>query len=185
VDRCATICRVPKQPEQKDPHVLDPDHHPTPFTAAEIREGSPLGRTVRQRIEEAGSADALLVQQYVAVDEESGTRLVYALESDGTRRDVRRSRSTWLELQGHASMPRSTTTIEAVTIETPMGPLDCLLYTAVDGEEVARFWFARAIPGMPVRTERRVGGVLVDRVTMLSSGIEPLQDDADGPRASG
>ena len=166
-------------PDQEDAHRLHPDHHPTPFTAAEIRAGSPLGRAVRQRVEEKGKPATTRVQQYVAVDEDSGTRLVFNLAADGARGDVRRSRSTWLELQGHASMPIAKTTIDEVTIETPMGPLECLRYTAVDGDEVETFWFARAIPGMPVRTERRVGGEVVERVTMLSSGIEPLQEDAD------
>jgi hypothetical protein len=165
--------------DPEDPHLLHPDHHPTPFTADEIRAGSPLGRTVRQRVEEKGEPATTRVQQYVAVDEDSGTRLVFTLAADGTREDVRRSRSTWLELQGHASMPMATTTIDEVRIETPMGPLDCLRYTAVDGDEVETFWFARAIPGMPVQTERRVSGEVVERVTMLSSGIEPLPEEAD------
>jgi hypothetical protein len=166
---------MPKEPDRQDTHILHPDHHPTPFTAAEIRAGSPLGRSVRQLIEATDGAATMRVQQYVAVDEESGTRLVATLAADGTRRDIRRSRSTWLELQGHASMPIATTTIDEETIEAPMGELDCLRYTAVDGDEVETFWFARAIPGMPVRTERRVGGKLVDRVTMLSSTIEPIE----------
>ena len=170
--------------DREDPHRLHPDHHPTPFTAEEIRAGSPLGRTVRPRVEEKGEPATTCVQQYVAVDEDSGTRLVFTLAADGTRTDVRRSRSTWLELQGHASMPMATTTIDEVTIETPMGPLGCLRYTAVDGDGVETFWFARAIPGMPVRTERRVRGEVVERVTMLASGIEPLLEEPDTAASS-
>jgi hypothetical protein len=168
-----------------DPHQLRPDHHPTPFTAAEIRAGSPLGRTVRQLVEEAGKPAATRVQQYVVVDAEGGTRLVYTLDPDGNRRDIRRSRSTWLELQGHASMPVATTTIDEVTLETPMGPLDCLRHMATDGDQVETFWFARAIPGMPVRTERRVGGQLLERVTMLSSQVEAVAEEVGGLGTSG
>ena len=171
--------------DQADPHVLRPDHHPTPFTADEIRAGSPLGRTVRQRIEETGEPVTLRIQQYVAVDDESGTRLVSTIDADGTRHDTRRSTSTWLELQGHASMPIASTSIDEVALDSPIGPLDCLRYSAVDGDEIETFWFARTIPGMPVMTERRVAGELVERVTMLSSSVEPLLEEPEAPSSGG
>ena len=78
-------------------------------------------------------------------------------------------------------MPIATTSIDEVVLDSPMGPLDCLRYTAVGGDEIETFWFARAIPGMPVMTERRVAGELVERVTMLSSGVEPLLEEPDAP----
>jgi hypothetical protein len=167
---------MPKEPDQQDPHILDPDHHPTPFTAAEIRAASRPGRTVRQRIEVDGEPTVLRIQQWQSVDDDGATRVVGTLEADGSWTDVRRSRSTWLALQGHASMPIATTTIAEVTLDTPMGPLACLRYTALDGDATDTFWFARDYPGMPVMTERTEGGRVVERVTMLSSRVEPIHD---------
>ena len=161
--------------EQHDPHVLEPGHHPTPFTAAEIRAASRPGRTVRQRIEIDGEPTNERVQQWLTVDDEGATRVVATVGADGGWRDVRQSRSTWLELQGHASMPIETTTIDEVTLDSPMGALDCLRYTTLDGDAVQTFWFARAYPGMPVMTERAENGRVVERVTMLSSKVEPIQ----------
>ena len=156
---------------EPDPHVLEPGHHPTPFTAAEIRDASGRGRTVRQLIEVEGEAPVTRVQQWVDVDDEGATRLVYRVGPDGELLDEHRSRSTWLELQGHASMPIETTTIDEVVLDSPMGPLDCLRYTTLDGGATEIFWFARAIPGMPVRTERIEHGRVVERVTMLANEL--------------
>ena len=157
----------------RDPHVLEDGHQPTPFTAAEIRAASRLGRTVRQIVEVDGTAPVSRVQEFVEVDDAGATRLVYKVGPDGSRQDARRSRSTWLDLQRHASMPIETTTIDEVTIDSPMGPLDCLRYTARDGEAIETFWFARSMPGMPVRTERVEGGRVVERVTMIANELPP------------
>jgi len=158
----------------RDPHVLQEGHHPTPFTAAEIRAASRRGRTVRQRVEVDGEPTILRVQQCLTVDDEGATGLIATVGPDGSWSDVRQTRSIWLELQGHASMPIETTTIDAVTLDSPMGPLDCLRYTRLDGDAVEMFWFARAYPGMPVVTERSENGRIVERVTMLSSKVEPM-----------
>src|SRR5690348_14523931 len=163
--------------DRSDPHVLEEGHHPTPFTAADIRAASRPGRTVRQRIEVDGEPTVLRIQQWVSADDEGATRIVGTLQADGSWTDVRRSRSTWLALQGHASMPIETTTIEEVTLDSPMGPLACLRYTALDGDAIETFWFARDYPGMPVMTERTENGRVVERVTMLSSQVEPLRDE--------
>ena len=40
-----------------------------------------------------------------------------------------------------------------VTLDTPMGPLECLRYGVVGEGSAATFWFAIAHPGMPVRYE--------------------------------
>jgi hypothetical protein len=154
-----------------DAHSLEAGHHPTPFSAAEIRAASRRGRTVRQLVEVEGEPPATRVQEFVEVDDEGATRLVYGVDPDGARVDEKRSRSTWLDLQRHASMPIATTTIDEVVLETPMGALDCLRYTARDGDAIETFWFARTMPGMPVRTERVEKGRVVERVTMLANEV--------------
>jgi hypothetical protein len=150
-----------------DPHVLEPGHHPTPFTAAEIRAASPAGKRSQQLVEVAGEPPLTRITQWVDVDEEGGTGLSYTIDAEGQRSETRRWRAAWLELQGHASMPIATTTIDEAVLDSPMGPLDCLRYTRRDGDATDTFWFARAMPGMPVRTERIEGGRVVERVTVL------------------
>ena len=158
---------------QADPHVLEPGHHPTPFTAAEIRAGCPAGRRIEQLVEVAGEPPLTRILQWLDVDEEGGAGLVYTIDANGRRSETQHWRSDWLELQGHASMPIETTTIEEVVLDSPMGPLECLSYTRRDGDATDVFWFARAMPGMPVRTERVEGGRVVERVTVLTSELAP------------
>jgi hypothetical protein len=172
------------EPDPRDPHVLEPGHHPTPFTADEIRAASQVGRMVRQLIEVDGRPPVTRVQHWLDADAAGASRLVYTLDDDGSRQDVRRSRSTWLELQAHASMPSATTTIDEVTLDSPMGPLECLRYTAIDGDAIETFWFARPMPGMPVRTERTENGRVVERVTMVANELAPVPADGSEPDAN-
>jgi hypothetical protein len=152
-----------------DPHVLQPDHAPTPFTASEIRDGCPEGRTIGLLIEAAGAPPHRRTNRFVECDEEGAVVERTRFDMDGRPLGPpERARSTWLEMQGHASTPADRTTIDPSVLESPMGPLDCLRYTVVDGEEVETLWFARSLPGMPVRTESRRAGELVLTVTMTS-----------------
>lgn len=172
------------EPDAHDPHVLEAGHHPTPFTAAEIRAASTPGKRITQVIEVAGEPPLTRVLQWTDVDEEGGTGLSYTIDADGNRSEVRRSRSTWLVLQHHASMPVATTTIDEVVLDSPLGPLDCLRYTRVDGGAVDIFWFAREFPGMPVQTERSERGRVVERVTMVERDMAPVPDEARLPDSS-
>ena len=145
-----------------DPHLLRPDHHPTPFTADEIRRGCPSGRTIRMRVERAGEGPIVRVTRFLDGDADGADGEVWAETPDGERLgDVERWRSTWLDFQGHASMPLATTVVTEETIALPAGTFDCLVYTRSDGDDVDTFWFARSAPGMPLRYESRVGGDLV------------------------
>lgn len=156
-----------------DPHVLRPDHHPTPFSADEIRAGCRPGRTVRALVIEAGREPYVHVTRFVTADADGAEQESWTETTDGapTSEPVRR-RSRWLDFQGHASMPLATTTIADETIEIPAGRYDCLRYTRTEGNEVSTFWFARSAPGMPLRFEERVDGALVYSSTALSDAIE-------------
>jgi hypothetical protein len=157
---------------QPDPHVLEPGHHPTPFTAAEIRAAC-RGRRVRQLIEVEGEPPVTWIQEFIEVDEDGAKGRVYGIGPDGSRQDEGEFQSRWLDLQRHASMPIETTTIDEIVLDSPMGPLECLRYTRRDGDAVDVFWFARAMPGMPVLIERIEHGRVVKRVTMLASDLPP------------
>jgi hypothetical protein len=145
-----------------DLHVLRPDHLPTPFTAAEIRDGCPSGRTVRSLVIEAGAEPVVRVTRFVSCDAEGADREVWTEATDGRRlSEPIPGHSTWLEFQEHASMPADATTIDDETIDIPAGHYACLRYTRVEGDTVDTFWFAKAAPGMPLRFEERVNRELV------------------------
>jgi hypothetical protein len=80
---------------------------------------------------------------------------------------------TWRELQAHASFPADHTTIVAETIETGIGPLDCLRYTVREGTTEEVFWFAKDLPGMPIRYATREDGQVVTTVTVVANTLEP------------
>ena len=148
---------------------MRPDHHPTPFTAAEIREGFLPGRIVRSLVVEGDEAPIVRVRHNLTADAEGGVYEFWTETPDGRRIGKReQARSTWLELQEHASMPADSTTIEAIEIEVPMGRYDGLRYTRTDGDTIDTFWFATSLPGAPVRMVETVGGRQVYSSTAIS-----------------
>ena len=153
-----------------DPHQLHPDHLPTPFTADGIRLGCPPGRTIRSLVIEKGSEPRVQVTRFVSGDAEGADHESWTESFGGEPlTEPKARRSTWLEFQGHASMPAATTEIAEETIDIPAGRYDCLRYTRRDGDALMTFWFARAAPGMPLRFEERETGELTYSSTAIHS----------------
>ena len=139
---------------ETDPHILAPGLAPTPFTAAEIRVGCPVGRVSIVR-----TADGLGSIRFASDDPEGAWIEDTPLDESGAAiGPVERGRSTWLELQEHAAFPVESTAIERVELAGPLGTLACLRYTVQRGEAVLVFWVAVDLPGMPIRVERTQGG---------------------------
>jgi hypothetical protein len=155
-----------------DPHILEPGQAPTPFTADEIRQGCPPGRTIRLLVEPDGAEPFVRISRFVDCDADGATikrtRLDAAGEPVGP---VEADRSTWLELQAHASFPADRTTIVPETLEIPVGVLECLRYTVTDGQSVETFWFASSAPGMPVKVVGREAGRITSTVTMVEDRV--------------
>lgn len=155
-----------------DPHAFDPTHAPTPFTATEIRDACPAGRTIRLLVERPGLTSYVRVNRFVAVDADGAEHEGEDLTEDGAPAGVPEAhRSSWMDLQSHASFPRCRTSIEEETIEIPVGRLDCLRYTVSDGPNREVFWFAKDKPGMPVRFATVEGDVVTSTVTMIDDEI--------------
>ena len=153
-----------------DPHILEVGHAPTPFLAEEIRMGSPVGRRIKLLVEVDGAEPFVRVQRYVWTNERSATTERWRETVDGARVGRVEDRdTTWRQLQANASFPADQTAIEADTIETPLGIMDCLRYTVREGETVKRLWFARHLPGQPVKVEVKEEGRLVSIVTMIAN----------------
>lgn len=164
------MTRVPSEhPLPDESHRMQPDHHPTPFSAAQIRDGFVVGREVRSLTVRAGAEPYVHVRRNLSADDDAGVYEVWTETPEGDRlTEPEQGSSTFLELQQHASMPVAATAIEPVDIDVPMGRFDGLRYTRVQGDKVDTFWFALARPGAPVRIESRVGGEVVFSSTAIS-----------------
>jgi hypothetical protein len=158
---------MPTESHASDPHEIGPDLLPTPFSAEEIRAGCPAGRTIRLRVESAGSPDVVRTNRFVRVDAEGAEieQATYSLEGDPLG-ETRSAWSSWRDLQEHAAFPAATSAMTEEELTLDSGVLACRRYTMTDGDTVHRFWFAAAHPGMPVRYSTEEAGTLVSRVTM-------------------
>jgi len=122
----------------------------TPYTADQIRENCPPGRTVVTRTEVPGAAPTWTTSRFAESDAE-GARTTWETRSDdGTVLDGGSRRATWEELRLHASFPPDRTTVDDVVVATALGESRCHHYR-VEGDGAAReFWFAVDRPGMPI-----------------------------------
>ena len=58
----------------------------------------------------------------------------WRIGTDGRRDgEIEEGRTTWLQLQGHASFPVSAVTVTPDTVELPLGTVDALRYAVDDG----------------------------------------------------
>ncbi|GAA1423809.1 hypothetical protein [Agrococcus citreus] len=147
-----------------DARVLGPGLAPTPFTAAEIREGCRDGRSVLVRTELDGLT-SYHCDSFAAGDAEGCELTQVVTDASGTPVDEPRpSRVTWRELQEHAAFPADATTVEPERVATPIGELDCLRYDVRREGGTSTFWFATAHPGMPVRY--RTGTAIVEVIAI-------------------
>jgi hypothetical protein len=123
--------------------------------------------------------DATLVTyRYLAGDEHVSEReTTVRSEAGDVLEGPTPARSAWRDLQAHASYPEIATEIAADRIEVPAGTYDCWRYEVVipeeGGTEVTRAWFAKDLPGPPVRMLREVAGVSVFSMTLV--------EDTPGP----
>ena len=164
---------------QRRAHVVQSGRAPTPFTADEIRAGCPAGRTIRMRVDTEGEAPFLRVSRFVSCDEEGAVLERSRQSLEGVALGVvEADRVTWRDLQAHASFPVEAATIEDETISTAIGDLDCLRYTVRDKETEEVFWFAKGLPGMPIRYVTRAGGEVVATVSVVDN---TMQADDPGP----
>ncbi|MEP7040349.1 MAG: hypothetical protein ABI864_02125 [Chloroflexota bacterium] len=161
-------------------HRLRPDHLPTPFSAEQIRDGCPAGRTILVREESAGEEPSFRRIVFARVDAESSVQEFQAADAAGAPLGEASPRqATWLDLQRHASQPADATTVDEVRVSLPFGDFDCWLYTVHAPEAELRFWFAKELPGMPVQVEQWVDGAPIGRTVMIDNRPQP--GDA-GPR---
>lgn len=155
-------------------HQLDPDHLPTPFTGAQIRAASPSGTVVVTRTENADGTVGLERVEFLDCDDSGTTMRATPIDEAGEPAGPsREGRSSWTELQSHASFPAAIATRRAERLETPLGELDCLRYDVDTGDRTMTFWFAHDHPGMPIRFTASSGGQVDSTTTVVRIAATP------------
>lgn len=142
---------------------IGPDLAPVPFAPGTLARTFHPGALVTYRVATAGKPDMFATTEFVATSASGATMRDTTTRLDGTPLGAPKTvTSTWKELEAHAHFPRAGTTITEETIEVPAGRYDCVKYELTrtkDGvDTTTRVWFARKLPGPPVKLVREVGG---------------------------
>lgn len=150
------------------------DLAPVPLAPGELGRRIPEGSTITFRLEAAGQPPFLVTTEFVEVDEAGATMRDTQTELDGTPRgEPTTARATWEELESHAHFPRETTTITETEIDVPAGTFAAYRYeirTTDDGvPTVTRLWFAKELPGPPVKMVRVAGDATTLEMTLVAS----------------
>lgn len=152
-----------------DPRVLAPGFAPTPFSAEEIRTGCPPGRTITLLVERPGAVPVTQVTRFVTADDHGADHEVTQFVNGEPLGDPVVRRSTWEEFQSHASFPEAATQIDDVTLDISAGRFACLRYTVTGSDGANTFWFAKELPGMPIKVQMTERDTIVYTMTMLTN----------------
>lgn len=151
-----------------------------PFTAEQIRDATPLGRAYRFAMRQ-GEQEVQVTVRFTKVTPDQATIERTIVDAGGKILEQASEESSWQQIVGHAAYPADATEITEATVEVPAGTFDAMLYT-VSGEQdgqpvVSRMYFAKALPGAPVKTEITVG----DQVVFSMELIEHVAGPDPGP----
>jgi len=156
-------------PENEEARRLRPDHAPAPFTAEEIRLACAEGRTDTYRVELRSEKPAKHTLKFLKCDREGAEVESTNTLEDGTVKTTK-ERQAWVDFQTQASFPEIDTKITEETIEVPAGKFECWLYTVQKKEgdpAVVRLYFAKKLPGHPVKITSEEKGKTIFTMTLL------------------
>ena len=139
--------------------TMQPDHAPTPFTAEQIREACPVGRRTTFRVEMPGRTPFLQTFHFTAADDQ-GAEVTFTIRDEEGRSlgEPTTSKSAWRGFQAHASYPSAQTAVTEAEETLPGGTFAGFLYRVDNGDTVIEAFFARELPGPPVRMVRTRDG---------------------------
>jgi hypothetical protein len=145
---------------------------PPPFSAEQIRGATPNGRTYIFRMTEADGG--VITRRVVFSDVSDETASIEAIMLDEYGEPLGESDKnvvTWEDLVTHASYPRDHTVISDASVEVPAGTYAAKLYTVTERKEgkqqVTRAWFAKDLPGAPVKHVVEVDGTPVATMELV------------------
>lgn len=148
-----------------------------PFSAEVIRDATGEGRTYRYRV--AGNdGRAEQVIRFTEVDLSGALVETTVMNARGEAAgEPRLKRVSWEDLERHAHFPPRTTVVDK-PCRTPAGSFECLVYTVRDADGETRFFFAKSLPGAPVRVTADRSG----REVMVMELLEHRAGDASSER---
>lgn len=137
---------------------------PTPYTSEEIRCNSEQGLRLDYWVDVPGKGREVQMTGFIAVDAEGADFEHNTIDMTGHLVGTsERKHATWAELRDHAAFPTATTKTREESTTVPAGMFRCTVYERVDpdgGSET--FWFAKTMPGPPVRMQTRRAGAVVE-----------------------
>lgn len=172
-----TSPQTPQTPEAEAPPAEQPapetppaDEAPAaalvdpPFTAEQIRDATQVGRTYRYLLSQAGQ-ELHVTMRFTQVTPDYATIERTVVDAEGNVLEQASEDSTWQQLVGHAAYPAEVTEVSDTTVEVPAGSFDVVVYSVTGEQEgtpvVSRVYFAKDLPGAPIKTEVEAGGQVV------------------------
>ena len=170
---CANKTKNAEPPADASKSAANAGVAPAPFTAAQIREATQQGRTYRFKTEMLGQPPHTQQIEFIAVSPTGCTTKNQRFDLEGKPvGGAGVAQATWDDLVKHAAYPAASTSISDEPCETPAGKFSCKIYvvrTQDNGVKLVRkVWFAKSLPGAPVKTVVERGGAVVMRMTLQS-----------------
>jgi len=160
---CSAGETPPAGPAPSASAAAGPEMAPTPYEAADIRKATKVGRRYEWTLEAPGEPKKRRVVLFTKVDDTHGEISAEDLDETGHSLGApQKNQATWEEFRDHASFPKAAVTIKDETVTVPAGTYECKLYVVTKGDEVLRFWFAKTLPGPPVKVEIQKAGKLIE-----------------------
>lgn len=141
-----------------------PRNAPRPYTVAQLRAASVVGRTYRFRVEAMQRGVRIKHMTWTAVTADRCTIEGRETTEDGKTilTPAKASSSTWSELLEHSTFPAVLTTVTREDVSVPAGTFPTILYTVTEKQAALtvtkKAWFAVDLPGPPVKMVISAGG---------------------------
>jgi hypothetical protein len=157
-------------PQPSSSMAVADDAAPYPFTASEIRAGCALGRVIDYRTNMVGESARGERWAFTPVGEDSVTITTTPLDAQGNPTGVPETQtSKWTELHEHAHFARAATKVSEESLTVPAGTFAVLRYVVTKEDDVKTVWFAKNLPGPPVKVEAAHSGQTVMTMTMQAN----------------
>ena len=127
-----------------------------PYTADAIREATRPGRTYVFRLSHIGKAPQTKTVTFVDATDAAATMMTTFKNASGKTTSTHTLVLFWQSLEEQVTFPTDGTKFSETTVTTPAGSFEVYLYTVTKREGgdqvVARYYFAKDLPGLPVKT---------------------------------
>ena len=162
-------CAAPPPPRAQPPAAtVDAGDAPYPYTVDEIRSGC-HERIVVSRMK-AGQPATRERWTFGDVDADTARITTTPLDAEGKETGTPATETVkWADLHEHARFPLAKTTLTEESVTIPAGTFVAARYFVRDGETTKTYWFARELPGPPVKLVVMKGAELVMVMTMTAT----------------